>query len=56
MAGESVFESDGGGNVAGVDLIHIFAIVGVHADDAADALASPFAGFKTYEPDLSMPE
>ncbi len=32
------FKTDDRGNLAGIDLLHFFAIVRVHADDAADAL------------------
>ena len=39
VAGARVAQPDGGGDVAGVDLVDVFALVGVHAQEAADALA-----------------
>ena len=39
VAGEGVLEADGRGDVAGVDLVDLLAVVGVHLEDAADALA-----------------
>src|SRR6476620_3556189 len=39
VAGERVLEADGRGDVAGVDLVDLLAVVGVHLEDAADALA-----------------
>ena len=38
VAGEGVLEADGGGDVAGVDLLDLLAVVGVHLEDAPDAL------------------
>ena len=38
VAGEGVLEPDDGGDVAGVDLVDLLAVVGVHLEDAADAL------------------
>ena len=38
VTGEGVLEADRGGDVAGVDLLDLLAMVGVHLDDAADAL------------------
>ena len=37
VAGERLFEADDGGDAAGVDLVDLFAIVGVYAQQAADA-------------------
>ena len=45
VAGEGVLETDGGGDVAGVDLVDLLAVVGVHLEDAPDALAAcPWSG------------
>ena len=38
VAGEGVLEADDGGDVARVDLVDLLAVVGVHLEDAADAL------------------
>ena len=38
VAGEGVLEADRGGDVAGVDLVDLLAVVGVHLEDAADPL------------------
>ena len=38
VAGEGVLEADGGGDVARVDHFEVLAVVGVHLQDAADAL------------------
>ena len=38
VAGEGVLEADGRGDVAGVDLVDLLAVVGVHLEDAADPL------------------
>ena len=38
VAGEGVLEADGRGDVARVDLVDLLAVVGVHLEDAADAL------------------
>ena len=40
VAGEGVLEADDRGDVAGVDLVDLLAVVGVHLEDAADALAA----------------
>ena len=37
-------EADGGGDVAGPDLLDVLAVVGVHLEDAADPLALPLGG------------
>ena len=37
VAGEGVLQTDGRGNVAGVNLINVFAGVGVHPDNTANA-------------------
>ena len=48
---------DGGRDVARVDLVDLLAVVGVHLEDAADALlACPWSALSTYEPALSVPE
>ena len=39
VAREGVLEADGRGDVAGVDLVDLLAVVGVHLEDAADPLA-----------------
>ena len=38
VPGEGVLQPDGCGDVAGVDLVDLLAVVGVHLEDAADAL------------------
>ena len=38
VAGEGVLEADGRGDVARVDLVDLLAVVGVHLEEAADAL------------------
>ena len=38
VAGEGVLEADGRGDVARVDLVDLLAVVGVHLEDAPDAL------------------
>ena len=42
VAGE--LETDGRGELAGVDALSVFAVVGVHLEDAADALALVLGG------------
>ena len=45
VAGEGVLEADRGGDVAGEDLFDLLAVVGVHLEDAPDALpACPWSG------------
>ncbi len=41
VAGRGDAQADGGGDVAAHDVLHIFALVGVHAKQAADPLALP---------------
>ena len=38
VAGEGVLETDGRGDIAREDLVDLLAMVGVHLEDAADAL------------------
>ena len=38
VAGDDLLDADAGGDVAGVDLLELLAVVGVHHQDAADAL------------------
>ena len=38
VAGEGVLEADGRGDIAGVDLVDLLAVVGVHLEQAPDAL------------------
>ena len=38
VAGVGVLQPDGRGDVAGVDLVDVLAVVGVHLEDAPDAL------------------
>ena len=40
VAGDDLLDADGGGDVAGVDLLDLLAVVGVHHQDAADALGA----------------
>ena len=44
VAGEGVLEADRGGDVAGVDLVDLLAVVGVHLEHAPDALLAALAG------------
>ena len=44
VAGEGVLEADRGGDVAGVDHVDLFAVVGVHLEDAADPLLLALGG------------
>ena len=44
VAGEGVLQADGGGDVAGVDLVDVLAVVGVHLEDAPDALLAVLDG------------
>ncbi len=44
VAGEGFFEPDRGGDVAGVDRVDLFAVVGVHLEDAADPLFLALGG------------
>ena len=44
VAGEGVLESDRGGDVAGVDGLDLFAVIGVHLEDAADPLLLALGG------------
>ena len=44
VAGEGVLEPDRGGDVAGVDLVDLLAVVGVHLEDAPDALLLALGG------------
>ena len=39
VAGEGVLQADDGGDVARIDLVDLFAVVGVHLQQPADALA-----------------
>ena len=56
VAGEGVLEADGRGDVARVDLVDLLAVVGVHLEDAPDALLLALGRVETYEPALSVPE
>ena len=40
VAGDDLLEADGGGDVAGRDVLEVLALVGVHLEDAADALGA----------------
>ena len=44
VAGEGVLQADGGDDGAGVDLLDLLAVVGVHAQEAADALSLAAGG------------
>ena len=44
VAGEGILEPDGRGDVARVDLLDLLAVVGVHPEDAADALLLALGG------------
>jgi hypothetical protein len=44
VAGGGVLQAHGGGDIAGVDLVDILPVVGVHLQDAADALLAFRAG------------
>ena len=44
VAGAGVLEADARGDVAGEDRVDVFAVVGVHLQDAADALLEPVVG------------
>ena len=39
VTGEGILQAQRGGNVAGADFLQVFAVVGMHTQDAADALA-----------------
>ena len=41
VAGDDLLDADRGGDVAGVDLLDLLAIVGVHHQDAPDPLGAP---------------
>ena len=49
-------EADGGGDVAGVDFLDLLALVGVHLQQAADALGLALGGVETEVPVVSVPE
>ena len=52
-----VAQADGRGDVAGVDLLDLLALVGVHLEQAADALlACPWSTLQHVAPASSMPE
>jgi hypothetical protein len=44
VAGEGLLEADRGGDVAGVHGLDLFAVVGVHLEDAADPLLLALRG------------
>ena len=44
VAGEGVLQPDDRGDVAGVDLVDLLAVVGVHLEDAADPLLLALRG------------
>lgn len=44
IASGDVFQADAGGDVAGVQLVDVLTIVGVHLHYAADALLLPLIG------------
>ena len=57
VAGARVAQADRRGDVAGVDLLDLLALVGVHLQEAADALlAARASSCRTYAPDSSVPE
>ena len=56
VAGARVGQADRRRDVARADRIDIFAMVRVHAQNAADALLLPERALYTYEPFSSMPE
>ena len=53
---EGVLEPDRGGDVTGEDLVDLLAVVGVHLEDAPDALPLVLGRVDTYEPALNVPE
>ena len=44
LAGEHILEAHGGADVAGADFLDVLALVGVHLQEAADALAAALGG------------
>ena len=44
VSGDGIFKANRGRYLAGINFTHVFAMVGVHADNAADALLLPGAG------------
>ena len=46
ITGESIFQPDHCSDIAGANTIDFFALVGVHPDDAADALFFASGGVK----------
>ena len=55
VAGEGLLEADGGGDVAGVDRVDLFAVVGVHLEDAADPLLLALGGVEDVGAGLQRP-
>jgi len=56
IAGFQLFHSHAGADVASHNLADVFALVGVHLDQPADALVLPVRGLSTVSPVLSEPE
>ena len=57
VAGGDVLEADGRGDVAGADFLDLVALVGVHLQQAADALvACSWSGRRPVSPEFSTPE
>ena len=56
VAGGRRLEADDGDDVAGIDDVLVLAVVGVHLQDAADALAWSLVELRTVEPFSSVPE
>ena len=55
IAGRNVLEADGGADIARENLADVFALVGMHLQQTANALLV-HGPFSTESPDLSWPE
>ena len=56
VAGRNVLQTDRGADVARQNFADLFALVGVHLQQTADALAASAAALSTESPDFSLPE
>ena len=54
VAGGDLLDADGGGDVAGRDVLEVDAFVGVHLEDAADALVRPVETLRTLRAGLEL--
>ena len=56
VAGRGLLEAEAGDDVTGVDDLDVLAVIGVHLQEAADALLAVLGRVETSEPFSTLPE